>query len=133
MRLIDAESLSSMRFTHEMHDSEGRLYAPFDEVAEAIFNAPTIEAEPGLMRMSEHLFSQQKRSLNMRNNTVQQEEVRGMAVLDHVPEGWKVVGGCTNAPAGYRFINNNKSRFGGEYQHALVKEDVAIEWWINHT
>ena len=29
----------------------------------------------------------------MRNNTVQQEEVRGMAVLDHVPEGWKVVGG----------------------------------------
>ena len=62
----------------------------------------------------------------MRNNTVQQEEVRGMAVLDHVPEGWKVVGGCTNAPAGYRFINNNKSRFGGEYKHALVKEDVAI-------
>ena len=35
----------------------------------------------------------------MRNNTVQQEEVRGMAVLDHVPEGWKVVDGCTNAPA----------------------------------
>lgn len=46
MRLIDAESLSSMRFTHKMHDSEGRLYVPFDEVAEAIFNAPTIEAEP---------------------------------------------------------------------------------------
>lgn len=62
----------------------------------------------------------------MRNNIVQQEEVRGMAVLDHVPEGWKVIDGCTNAPAGYRFISNNKSRFGGEYQHALVKEDVAI-------
>ena len=62
----------------------------------------------------------------MRNNTAQQEEVRGMAVLDHVPECWKVVSGCTNAPLGYRFINNNKSRFGGEYQHALVKEDVAI-------
>ena len=50
-----------------------------------------------------------------------------MAVLDHVPEGWKVVSGCTNAPAGYRFINNNKSRFGGEYQHALVKKDIAVE------
>ena len=46
----------------------------------------------------------------MRNNTEQQEEGRGMAVLDHVPEGWKVVGGYTNAPAGYRFINNNKGR-----------------------
>ena len=31
----------------------------------------------------------------MRNNTVRQEEVRGMAVLDHVPEGWKVVDGYT--------------------------------------
>ena len=71
--------------------------------------------------------------MNMRNNTAQQEEVRGTAVLDHVPEGWKVIGGCTNAPAGYRFINNNKSRFGGEYQHALVKEDVAIEWWRDNT
>ena len=30
----------------------------------------------------------------MRSNTVQQEEVRGMAVLDHVPEGWKGVDGC---------------------------------------
>ena len=62
----------------------------------------------------------------MQNNTVQQEEVRGMAVLDHVPEGWKVVDGCTNSPAGYRFINNNKSRFGGEYQHALVSEITRV-------
>ena len=69
----------------------------------------------------------------MRNNIVQQEEVRGMAVLDHVPEGWKVVGGCTNAPAGYRFINNNKSRFGGEYQHALVKEDIAVDFIFEHS
>ena len=74
-----------------------------------------------------------ERSLNMQSSTAQQEEVRGMAVLDHVPEGWKVVGGCTNAPAGYRFISNNKSRFGGKYQHALVKEDVAIEWWRDNT
>jgi len=50
-----------------------------------------------------------------------------MAVLDHAPEGWKVVGGCTNAPAGYRFISNNKSRFGGEYQHALVKEEMTMK------
>ena len=69
----------------------------------------------------------------MQSSTAQQEEVRGMVVLDHVPDGWKVIGGAVNHPSGYRFINNNKSRFGGEYQHALVKEDVAIEWWINHT
>lgn len=69
----------------------------------------------------------------MQNNTVQQEVAKGTEVLDHVPEGWKVVGGCTNAPAGYRFINNNKSRFGGGYKHALVPEDVAHEWWFNNT
>jgi hypothetical protein len=33
----------------------------------------------------------------MRNNTVQQEEVRGMAVLDHVPEGWKQDDYCSYA------------------------------------
>ena len=59
--------------------------------------------------------------------------IDGIEVLDHVPEGWKVVGGATAHPAGYRWINNNKSRFGGEYQHALVKEDVACEWWIDNT
>ena len=69
----------------------------------------------------------------MKNSTEQQEAVKGMVVLDHVPDGWRVLGGTTNAPKGYRFINNNKSRFGGEYQHALVKEEVAIERWINNT
>ena len=56
-----------------------------------------------------------------------EKTINGIKVLNQVPEGWKVVDGCTNAPAGYRFINNNKSRFGGEYQHALVKEDIAVE------
>lgn len=69
----------------------------------------------------------------MRNNTAQQEEVRGMVVLDHVPEGWKVIGGATAHPSGYRWINNNKSRFGGEYKQALVPEDVAYDWWFNNT
>ena len=69
----------------------------------------------------------------MQSSTVQQEEVRGMVVLDHVPEGWRAIGGAVNHPSGYRFITNNKSRFGGEYQHALVKEDVAIEWWRDNT
>lgn len=54
-------------------------------------------------------------------------------ILDHVPEGWKVIGGATAHPAGYRWINNNKSRFSGEYKQALVPEDVACEWWINNT
>ena len=62
-----------------------------------------------------------------------EKTINGIKVLNQVPEGWKVVGGCTNAPLGYRIINNNKSRFGGEYQHALVKEDVAIEWWRDNT
>ena len=35
----------------------------------------------------------------MQSNIDQQEAVKGMVVLDHVPEGWKVVDGCTNAPA----------------------------------
>ena len=69
----------------------------------------------------------------MQSNMVQPEVVRGMEVLDHVPDGWQVIGGTNAAPNGYRFINNKKSRFSGEYEHALVHEEVAIEWWINNT
>lgn len=69
----------------------------------------------------------------MQNNTVQPAVVNGMEVLDHVPEGWKVIGGANMAPNGYRFINNNKSRWSDEYRHALVPEDVAYEWWRDYT
>lgn len=44
-------------------------------------------------------------------------------VLDHLPEGWRYLEGATTAPLGYRWACNNKSRFGGEYRHALVKEE----------
>lgn len=37
-----------------------------------------------------------------------------LPIYEHLPEGWKVDKGATNAPLGYVFINNNKSRFGGE-------------------
>lgn len=43
--------------------------------------------------------------------------------LDRLPEGWRYLGGSTTAPLGYRWACNIKSRFGGEYRHALVKEE----------
>lgn len=48
-------------------------------------------------------------------------------VMDHVPDGWKVLNAIGH-PHGYRFISNGKSRFGPDYQHALVPEEVAYEW-----
>ena len=54
------------------------------------------------------------------------------AVLDHVPDGWRVIENANTAPKGFRFVSNNKSRFGGEYRHALVAEDVANEWRRNN-
>lgn len=42
--------------------------------------------------------------------------------LESVPEGWiKIEGACT-APVGYSWYSNGKSRFGGEYECALVKD-----------
>jgi hypothetical protein len=46
-----------------------------------------------------------------------------MEVLDYIPSGWRVLGGAINHPRGYRWICNNKSRFGDEYRHALVAEE----------
>ena len=42
--------------------------------------------------------------------------------LESVPECWvKIKGACT-APKGYSWYSNGKSRFGGEYECALVKD-----------
>lgn len=69
----------------------------------------------------------------MQDNIQQRAEVNGTEVLDHVPEGWRVIGGANMAPNGYRFINNNKSRWSGQYKHALVSEEVACDWWRDNT
>lgn len=48
-------------------------------------------------------------------------------VLDKVPDGWVVLDGALTAPRGYVFVCNRKSRWGGEYRHALVPEKVIAE------
>lgn len=48
-------------------------------------------------------------------------------ILDSLPKGWKWLDGATTAPLGYRWAWNGKSRFGGEFEHALVKWDVCGE------
>lgn len=54
-------------------------------------------------------------------------------VFDHVPDGWRVIGGATNHPPGLRWIDNCKSRFEGQRKRALAPEETAYEWWINNT
>lgn len=49
-------------------------------------------------------------------------QINGIEVLDHIPEGWRVIKNVNMAPRGYQFICNNKSRWSGEYRHALIQE-----------
>lgn len=42
-------------------------------------------------------------------------------VLKEIPDGWAILYGATTAPVGYKWIWNKKSRFFGEYKHALIK------------
>jgi len=51
-------------------------------------------------------------------------------VYDSVPEGWRVMTGAVNHPNGYRWICKNVSIFSKDYDHGLVPEDKAIEWWM---
>lgn len=41
--------------------------------------------------------------------------------MGELPEGWRVLEGALCAPRGYAFISNGKSRFGDEYENALLK------------
>lgn len=38
-----------------------------------------------------------------------------------MPDGWTEIKGAMTAPVGYIWICNNKSRFSGEYEQALLK------------
>ena len=49
-------------------------------------------------------------------------------VLDKIPDGWAVLDGALTAPRGYVWVCNRKSRWGGEYRHALALEKVIAEW-----
>lgn len=44
-------------------------------------------------------------------------------VISSLPNGWKRVEGATTAPNGYVVVSNNKSRFGGERETKLMKEE----------
>lgn len=53
-------------------------------------------------------------------------EKRGVKTLNHIPDGWKRLTGAVNHPPGYRWIWNGKSRFGGEFEHALAPEEEVF-------
>lgn len=50
---------------------------------------------------------------------------RTVKILGEMPKGWQILEGASTAPAGYVWISNGKSRFSGEYEHALLKVEEA--------
>lgn len=42
-------------------------------------------------------------------------------IFTTMPDGWTEIKGAMTAPVGCIWICNNKSRFGGEYEQALLK------------
>ncbi len=53
-------------------------------------------------------------------------------ILKKMPQGWKVRKGATTAPIGYVWVYNGKSRFGGEYEQALVPESEVKDAYTNY-
>jgi hypothetical protein len=46
---------------------------------------------------------------------------KGVKILNEMPNGWRVIENATNVPNGYKWINNGKSLFSKDYEHALLK------------
>ena len=44
-------------------------------------------------------------------------------VYNSAPKGWRKIDGAVTAPKGYTWYSNGKSRFGGEFKQALVKNN----------
>ena len=49
-------------------------------------------------------------------------------VLNHIPEGWRLLPGAMTAPRGYKWIYNGESLFSGKRKTALVPEELI---WQN--
>lgn len=45
-------------------------------------------------------------------------------VLNHIPEGWRLLSGAMTAPRGYRWVFNGESLFSGKRKRALVPEEL---------
>ena len=43
----------------------------------------------------------------------------GIKTISNMPKGWKEIKGASNL-RGYKWVSNGKSRFSGEYEHALL-------------
>lgn len=48
----------------------------------------------------------------------------GVPFYCEMPDGWAVIKEATTAPNGYVWINNQKSVFSDEYEHALLRKNV---------
>ena len=48
-------------------------------------------------------------------------------VLNHIPEGWRLLLGAMTAPRGYRWVFNGESLFSGKRERALVPEELIDE------
>ena len=46
--------------------------------------------------------------------------LKGEKIVTKMPEGWRFCYGAV-PPMGYRWINNGKPLFSGQYEHALLK------------
>lgn len=61
---------------------------------------------------------------SLREKSAERLEVlkaKGVPAFEELPEGWKLL--TAAAPQGYLWVFNGKSRFGGEFRHALVKSN----------
>lgn len=58
----------------------------------------------------------------MEKYTTEYWKQRNVQVLNEKPKGWVKNEGATTSPNGYSWYNNGQSRFGGNYQNALVKD-----------
>lgn len=53
-------------------------------------------------------------------NVEQYPIIKGFRVYPAIPDGWSTFH-CNMEPNGYTCIRNNKSLFGGEYEHGIIK------------
>lgn len=99
-------------------DKEGNPVINFDWMSEA-----TEENKEKLINKVYKLFSSAKgkTATEKKNRKIKEYAIKNnINMYKTVPQGWKMLDGCLNAPYGTTWISNNKSWKDGNLKHAIL-------------
>ena len=121
LKPVEVEEIHEKAIEDKIKENPDYPFKPMTEKERAEKAAFEKDRDDFIKRMDkfrEEFKEKNKKNSEMLNKSWSQEDV-----IEELPEGWKRVEGALTAPNGYIVVSNNKSRFGGDRETKLIKQE----------